>query len=546
MFRYAFGSIRMAARCLLVLAAIVVAGVFPGDTRATSFALASSVSLSDSTPGANADATINFSISQPDARFQAVIGFTPVEFVADTATLPPLGAIAARRVESVTLGLIGLSCSTGVDIPFNMMIASTDINDVLPGAYGKNFGRNPGPVNDQFDILNGLPLGVTKYPDYLNRILVDGSGNPLQPGMRLYGQSRIAGIDVSLSFAQFGPGAKLGGMQLDPALGAPWVAIFMNSGDPAAAVSPPPITDYCTPLAAMTTIYSQTKDNPFTPANEAGVILMRNPSDGAFNFTLFAISMPDADDDGIENALDPCPFTATPGWDPRDPFTGGDSDRDGLPDGCDPEPAAPDFDLDADNDRYVNRGDNCPMVVNGLDAGPDGIYGTGDDIVLGINNQGDVDTDGIGDACDPNPFTPDGHMHAVCNTMSVNVGAGGTPMPAPNLCAPGVVGIDLNNNGVFDSLEPDFIPVLDFDGDGQPDVVQSENGDVLAGGAVIATDVDVIDAFAIPRSLVRPLGAKLLWDADADGHPDGGAVLMDRDRDGVFAGPREILVFGRN
>ena len=82
-------------------------------------------------------------------------------------------------------------------------------------------------------------------------------------------------------------------------------------------------------------------------------------------------------------------------------------------------------------------------------------------------------------------------------------------------------------------------------------VFQNANGDVLVDIGnplqVIATEVDLILAFAIPRSAhssADPVGAKLLWDADGDGTPDGGAILIDRNRDGNFGEPHEIRVFG--
>ena len=67
---------------------------------------------------------------------------------------------------------------------------------------------------------------------------------------------------------------------------------------------------------------------------------------------------------------------------------------------------------------------------------------------------------------------------------------------------------------------------------------------------VIATDVTVLLAFAIPPKSTPPhVGAKLLWDADGDGTPDGGAILVDFNRDGVFSEPgvsrpMEIRIFG--
>ena len=65
---------------------------------------------------------------------------------------------------------------------------------------------------------------------------------------------------------------------------------------------------------------------------------------------------------------------------------------------------------------------------------------------------------------------------------------------------------------------------------------------------LIATDVDLIPdfVFAIPRSSAHPsIGAKLLWDTDGDGRVDGGAMLIDHNRDGDFGDPREIRVFGK-
>ena len=85
------------------------------------------------------------------------------------------------------------------------------------------------------------------------------------------------------------------------------------------------------------------------------------------------------------------------------------------------------------------------------------------------------------------------------------------------------------------------IAVLDFDNDGEADVLLTENGDVLVDVGsfqVIATNVDLLRVFA------NSVGAKLMWDADGDGHSDGGAILKDFNRDGDFGEPREIRVFG--
>ena len=70
---------------------------------------------------------------------------------------------------------------------------------------------------------------------------------------------------------------------------------------------------------------------------------------------------------------------------------------------------------------------------------------------------------------------------------------------------------------------------------------------VLTGSFTeIATDVTVLRAFAIAPSFAQPVGAFLLWDANGNGRPDGGAILIDRNRDGDFGEPREIRVFGKD
>ncbi len=70
---------------------------------------------------------------------------------------------------------------------------------------------------------------------------------------------------------------------------------------------------------------------------------------------------------------------------------------------------------------------------------------------------------------------------------------------------------------------------------------------VLTGSFTqIATDVTVLRAFAISPSLAQPVGVYLQWDANGNGHPDGGAILIDRNRDGDFGESREIRVFGKD
>jgi len=119
---------------------------------------------------------------------------------------------------------------------------------------------------------------------------------------------------------------------------------------------------------------------------------------------------PDADQDGVCDAVDKCPADFDP--------TNNDVDSDGTGDVCD---------ADADNDTDLNAADNCPLKANAdqLDANTNGIGDVcedaathtlmdtdGDTVPDATDNcdtkanapaQTDTDGDGFGDACDANP-----------------------------------------------------------------------------------------------------------------------------------------------
>ena len=162
--------------------------------------------------------------------------------------------------------------------------------------------------------------------------------------------------------------------------------------------------------------------------DEGGCILGQNPATpGVFEATTLAVSLRDADGDGIENELDVCALDANPGWDPRAPGSD-DFDFDGLPDTCDPNssvssPSSPqtcaagNTGPDEDQDCLSNRQDNCPLVNQLADPGaPPGRNN--------LPNLSDQDNDGLGDACDPNPNQPEteGVPAFVCLKFGLDVG----------------------------------------------------------------------------------------------------------------------------
>ena len=471
-----FLRLRLLGPALALAAVVILTGLLARSDTAyaqPTFNPCGQLAPSDLSAGANSDIVSTFGVGigadcsaipadpsdTPDLQFAATVNFTPPEWGVYRDADMPDGALVAVLESTATLGLIGDGCSNILFPQFNMMDATTNMTTQVPffdpeeefDPPDNNDSQGAEP-DDQFDIgPDGLPLGVTRYPDYLPRIFKDDADNTLTPITRLYGQTEVAGIDVSLNFVIFEPGTtfktRAGEIRAtDPRLGYPSATVLQAAGDPDTEPdieANNSVSDFCSPLQADTTVFGVSHDNPDTAADEGGHAVRTNPPDGTYNFVTFAVSQYDADGDGIENMLDPCPTIANPNWDPREkhgstyspnPNYTGDKDIDDLPDelGCDPDPNVaghrdPGGVSDEDHDRYGNRGDNCPLIANSK-----GQLGG-----IGADNQDDADLDQIGDACDPNPNAADGQRFEVCLVSQVTIGAGGpAPDPAPQNMRP--------------------------------------------------------------------------------------------------------------
>ena len=287
-------------------------------------------------------------------------------------------------------------CNLQIPIHWKIGNATTDKSQTV--TFEDGFEDSNGDGNIDFQDM---------YPDFNDRIL-----GPAQPIMR---EANVADLPggagkVLGQFVVYEPGATIGGQAMDPALGYPIVGLINNFGDPEAAWMPGANTDNCTPMTGTIVWFGTAED---------GTVLMGNPKQaGTYTFSVLDIGQRDADGDGHENNLDPCPFTADADWDPRaaSAVGPGDADGDGLPSSCDPDDN--DANADEDGDEYLNRGDNCPLVANG---------------VADADNQKDSDLDGIGDACDPNADDADSEGEAPEALLSQDVtiigAAAATPTP---------------------------------------------------------------------------------------------------------------------
>ncbi|MEX0801414.1 MAG: hypothetical protein WD379_09380 [Dehalococcoidia bacterium] len=458
------------------------------------------VTVDDPTPGANSnilgtfcvDFTASCALAQPAAdldssNFGATVAFTPKEFVvpAGEGGGVDIGAFVIHLSSQATLGVLNGPCQpTGLTPAFNMLNATTNVDgaqvqyldDDDPGILGEIF---------EDDDSNGLPNGVEMFPDFVFRIFQGA-----KPYARYYGQTTVVGVDVALNFVVFEPGAaintSLGSFQTDPAMGYPSVTILQNVGDPEAqALEGNAITDFCSPLKAVTETFGTTENNPTT--NEGGGATFRTnpPADTTVNFVQFATSQRDADDDGFENGFDTCPFdpnveNARLGGLEGD---GESTEPDGIDSACDPDPTGtcgPGLTgnaSDCDADQFPNRGDNCPLIAQ------DG-------------NLDDGDNDGIGDACDPNPDTPDGEINVLCIVNAIDIGAGGEAGSAPAsddyLCTTSGACIDAaGDDGVCDYAEGIPFGGSGTDDDGTDDGADGgTNGGTTDGGTTGGTDTE--------------------------------------------------------
>jgi len=373
-----------------------------GGARATSFTPVLATRLSDTTPGANADVSVWFQIPAGSANFSTVVAFVPPEFFVASGADIPDGAYVADVRDDATLGLLNNPCSQPIQVSFQLFDASTEPSRTVH--HLESFWDGDG---------NTLPDGIDLYPQHLNALFPG-----LVPRMRMYGQARPGDVDISLNFLVFEPGTALPNMPpFDPSLGYPFVTVL---NDPTFAIASA-MTDFCPPVGVTRTFFGVSRDNPATTADEGGVTVLANPeAEGDYAFTAFVRSTWDADGDGIDNGLDTCPLDVNAG----SPFEAGsgDDDGDGLDNACDPVPGVTEVDLDQDDDGILNRGDNCPLVVD-----PMGF---------------DADTDGIGDACDPNPYQPDGQAEEVTLTSLVHIGPQDTAASLPSAGGDAIRGAD--------------------------------------------------------------------------------------------------------
>jgi hypothetical protein len=496
-----------------------------------------SATYSDTSPGSHPDIRSTLSLGLgPDGQrhtaddtndynFAGIVNFLPA--APHDADIPD-GAITGSSSANSTLGLVNSGCAVWIPVSFTFMEATTDIaNTVEPLPFGtpNDLSSVAGDNNQNGNPEVQPPPAVTKYPSYLNAIFdpdwvdfgpdriagnaddTNGPQPPIQPIARFAAATVIpsaGNIWVILQEVVFEPGTKIPGLPaFDPALGFPSVTVLQQSSAAGSAAPPAPsaISDFCTPLDFNIQSYGVTRDNPDTAANEGGVNVRTLPQAGTtLTSTFFAFSQRDADGDGFENSLDPCPFHADTVWDPRAAQPEGDGvdnpdvfpgffPHDGIPDTCDPTPtestggSPSNHPGDHDGDGFLNRGDNCPVHSNPDQADRD------------VNEWGEIVGDGIGDVCDT-PGTGAGTDSA------------GRPIPGPRTVAG-------NGPNVPDGGQLVCVRTLTTTVGGPPEATVSECQEALPGDVVstcscapVSTPLTPADVTVAGESVAAPVSAQ--------------------------------------
>jgi len=408
---------RIVVLSLFALVALTLAVFSATSTQAQTYKPQITYSLSTSTGGADSTSTLNVTIPAPNYNYEdsSMYNFAPIDGWITPGNMIPVGAKMGNLSSTAVLGLNNQKCWSTAPAIFDLYNATVDTSTVLTKAE-MAWTNTDNTVPYGARGLVNVPDYLEAYPLFLNQMLdPDGPAGilpPLKPRARYAGHYPVAGSNMLIETVVLNPGEikQLGGIkaQMGDQLGFVLLTILNNPWDQ--TEKPGTVSDFCAPMAS-TTILLGTTQAGYNGVG-GGISSQRNgaANTGVLNTGTginrnYSQSERDADGDGIENDLDPCPHTLDATWNPRTAnppmppcspgAIPGDDDCDGLPNSCDPNDG--DGNQDADNDVYNNRQDICPLVADGQ----------------ALNNQSDTDStvqalnadlgpgpDSIGDACD--------------------------------------------------------------------------------------------------------------------------------------------------
>ena len=211
----------------------------------------------DNSAGSASTFATGFELPSGDVNFGGIVAYLPNDWNITLGKDFPIGTKVGRVEALATIGIINAQCDNKLNLVgtagFEMYNSSIDINDTIE--FDPETGGDP-TIEDWAEDLDkdGLKDFVTKYPDFIGRIIKDQDDKPQQPLRRSAGHLVVAGAQVLLQYLVYEPGTFINkNLQNDPKLGYPTVTLLQNAGDPDLVPEPGPITDFCTPLQATVT-----------------------------------------------------------------------------------------------------------------------------------------------------------------------------------------------------------------------------------------------------------------------------------------------------
>ena len=459
------------------------------SVHATTFNPTLAIAADDPTPGAPSDVVANFDLPSGDVNFAAVVNFIPRDWGVVNGADIPIGMQTGVLDAQSVLGLANGACGTQLPVQFDMLNASINTNDTVP--FTDEDDNNTNDFADDSD-GNGIFDGIDKYPDFLNRVFKDtDSGEIIQPLRRSAGVTPVAGIAVFLEFLIFPPGTKL------PTRGSNVpLPSEEELGYPSVTVLQSIGDPDATPAPSIINDFC----TPLATINRS--FGQERDEDGNIK------------PDGVKFFVNPQDGKYT--W-TTVTFGQRDADGDGFENSLDTCPLAPnignpritsDGDTDSDGlDQACDPNDSASGGTNS-DQDGDGYQNRNDNCTLVANgeeedNQHDEDLDQIGDACDPDPDKGNGDLSSATVTSVVTIGAGNGPEGPPtaeqcdNTCFTGVIATNPPGEGGTD--RPTDTPA----GSGSTDVTPTATGgtvkpdDSSSSSTTIAIVIGVIAAVVI-------------------------------------------------
>ncbi len=376
--------------------------------------------MGDFSPGANPNFGFTWDMPSGDYNFSTFATFISGEFsIAADADIDD-GTVVGGNKTTTTLGLGANICGGDPLLPqFILYDSTTDTSNTVDALPEGDRDRFSILAKDGGDAFTGQAdadsPAVLKYPSFLNTLLdpdldypgdpSNGPLDPISPWARYTGLTQVSSEWIFFTILVFEK-TQLEAFVNDPSNAvhpfarygrnpdeAGWVHILILQDPSQLVSSPSAIGDFCTPMLTDIMLLGQVTDTTHgtvnrltSPAANTGI-----DSEGTHPLLLYAMTLRDADGDGLENSFDTCPFAANLD-DPR--VTAGD-DFDMIDPVCDPGPNTLENGGDFDDDGFENTQDNCPLVANDTQA-------QGEDATTYVQAapDGGIKDDAIGDACD--------------------------------------------------------------------------------------------------------------------------------------------------